>query len=82
MLLHCPLHSRHPLFFHTLRPDLDFPTAPEGYNGWQDTESMIQFHLLAMDKQLLQMYRVMAMAVMLNRTLVSGQYGGVPYCMG
>ena len=35
-----------------------------------DTEAMIQFHLRAMDKQLIQVYRVMAIAVMLNRTLI------------
>ena len=101
-------------------PDLDFPTVPKDYNTWMDTEAMIQFHLRAIDKQLiqasvdvwrvwnigrlkvivwstslsnmyeapwdpiepcepdlesphflLQVYRVMAIAVMLNRTLVS-----------
>lgn len=56
-----------PLF---ITADLDFPPTPPDYNKWMDTEAMIQFHLRAMDKQLIQVYRVMAMAVMLNRTLI------------
>ena len=99
--------------------DLDFSPLPADFNSWMDTESMIQFHLRAIDKQLTQVraidkqltqvcsntqgrdtsgstrisdsapsplvlitlhpppcppqvYRVMAIATMLNRTLVSG----------
>jgi hypothetical protein len=58
-------------FMPLLSLDLDFPPTPEGYNTWMDSEAMIQYHLRAMDKQLIQVYRVMAIATMLNRTLVS-----------
>ena len=34
--------------------DLDHPLAPEGYNHERDTETMIKFHLQAMDQQLVQ----------------------------
>ena len=34
--------------------DLDFSPLPADFNSWMDTESMIQFHLRAIDKQLTQ----------------------------
>lgn len=58
------------LIIGTVCADLDHPVAPEGYNSEQDTEKMIKFHLSAMDRQLVQMYRAMAIAVIMNRTLV------------
>ncbi len=39
---------------HFLTADFDFPEAPADYNEWMDTEAMIQWHLKAMDKQLVQ----------------------------
>ncbi|KAG1654663.1 hypothetical protein FOA52_003820 [Chlamydomonas sp. UWO 241] len=50
--------------------DIDFSESPPDYNAWMDTEKMIQYHLLNIDKQLVQAYRVMAIATMLNRTLI------------
>ncbi|KAJ9511474.1 hypothetical protein QJQ45_029860 [Haematococcus lacustris] len=50
--------------------DIDFPPVPPGYNEMRDTEAMIKIHLAKMKVQLKQMYRVMAIAVIMNRTLV------------
>ncbi|GFH17219.1 EF-hand domain-containing protein [Haematococcus lacustris] len=48
-----------------------FITAvPPGYNEMRDTEAMIKIHLAKMEVQLKQMYRAMAIAVIMNRTLV------------
>jgi len=62
-----PEYYNGPLF---ITAELEKVPVPDGYNSWKDTEEMIKFHLQAMDKQLVQVYRVMAAAVMLNRTLV------------
>ena len=62
-----PEYFNDPLF---ITADLDFPSSPPDYNTWMDTEAMVQFHLKAMDKQLIQVYRVMAIALILNRTLI------------
>lgn len=43
---------------------------PAGFNGWRETESMILHHLEQMNHQLRQLYRAMAVAALLNRTLV------------
>ncbi|KAJ9511362.1 hypothetical protein QJQ45_029767 [Haematococcus lacustris] len=50
--------------------DIDFPPVPPGYNEMRDTEAMIKIHLAKMEVQLKQMYRAMAIAVIMNRTLV------------
>ncbi|KAG2422501.1 hypothetical protein HXX76_015970 [Chlamydomonas incerta] len=55
---------------HYLTADIDAPDAPEGFNTWRETEDMIQVHLKNMPPQLQQMYRAMAVAAVLNRTLI------------
>ncbi|PNW83849.1 hypothetical protein CHLRE_04g217949v5 [Chlamydomonas reinhardtii] len=53
-----------------LTADIEAPAAPEGFNTWRETEDMIQVHLKNMPPQLQQMYRAMAVAMVLNRTLI------------
>ncbi|GFR46128.1 hypothetical protein Agub_g7646 [Astrephomene gubernaculifera] len=53
-----------------LTADIEAPDAPSGYNTWRETEDMIQVHLKNMPPQLRQVYRAIAAALALNRTLI------------
>ncbi|KAG2433971.1 hypothetical protein HYH02_012433 [Chlamydomonas schloesseri] len=53
-----------------LTADIEAPDAPAGFNTWRETEDMVQVHLKNMPPQLQQMYRAMAVAMVLNRTLI------------
>ncbi|GIL65415.1 hypothetical protein Vafri_19165 [Volvox africanus] len=53
-----------------LTADIDAPDAPPGYNSWSETEDMIQVHIKNMPPQLKQVYRAVAMAMILKRTLI------------
>ncbi|GIL87771.1 hypothetical protein Vretimale_13060 [Volvox reticuliferus] len=53
-----------------LTADIDAPDAPPGYNSWMETEDMIQVHLKNMPPQLKQVYRAVAVALILKRTLI------------
>eukprot|EP00798_Chlamydomonas_sp_ICE-L_P021186 gene21186-28086_t len=60
--------------FHRMRDGMLYHDPPEYYTEpmfiTAGSEAMIQVHLKLMDKQLWQVYRVMAIALLLNRTLV------------
>eukprot|EP00198_Chlamydomonas_reinhardtii_P003196 XP_001692532.1 predicted protein [Chlamydomonas reinhardtii] len=43
---------------------------PAGFNEWNDTEAMVQVHLNAMDSQMRDMWHGLALAALLNRTLI------------
>ncbi|KAG2492009.1 hypothetical protein HYH03_009739 [Edaphochlamys debaryana] len=45
-------------------------TDPPGYNDWNDTEAMVSFHLDALDRQLTDAWHGIALAGLLNRTLI------------
>ncbi|GLC65037.1 hypothetical protein PLESTF_000239600 [Pleodorina starrii] len=53
-----------------LTADIDAPDAPPGFNAWRETEDMIQEHLKNMPPQLKQVYRAVAVSMVLNRTLI------------
>lgn len=44
--------------------------TPAGYNEWNVTDNMVEFHLKAMERQLRSMYYGFALAYTLNRTLI------------